>query len=266
MKKASTFLCRGLVVTGLFWVGPVAGAAVLATYNFSGTATGNVFDSTSLTTQLDASGLDVNVSASRIVQGADATIAYYTSSTGAPAGAPYLSVFPGNSTVNAGGAAGTALTTAAAAVAADSYFTFTLTANSGYLLNLSSLTFDTARGGSGTRGFALQTSATGFSTDSSTNINLAGVVSAGTSTSVTTTRPTYTPIVLDLSGASYQGLSSLTLRIFSFSGAVSSSVDYDNIVFNGTAAAAVPEPAVWSSLILGFSLLLVGNRFRRPRY
>jgi hypothetical protein len=158
------------------------------------------------------------------------------------------------------------LTTASAAVAADSYFTFTLTANGGYLLNLSSLTFDAARGGSGSRGFALQTNVTGFSTDSSSNIDLTGAVSSGAFTSLATQRPTYTPVTLDLSGVSYQGLSSLTVRIFSYSGAVASSVDYDNIIFNGTATpVAVPEPTVWSSLILGFSLLLVGNRLRRPR-
>jgi hypothetical protein len=78
-----------------------------------------------------------------------------------------------------------------------------------------------ARGGAGTpRGYAVRSNADSFATNLST-------------ADVQTVRPTYTPISIDLTGAAFQNLSSLTFRVYSYSPAAGSSLDYDNIVVNG---------------------------------
>lgn len=250
-----------LSILSLLVLASTAPAAVLVTFPFSGSTTGNIYDPTSTNTLLNPTGVATNMTASNITQAGAIAWRFQTGTTN-------MSIYPGNTAVNSSTATGTALTTATGtatatdAVAQGSYFTFTITADPGYELDMTSLTFDVARGGAGTRGFAIQTSATGFSTNGSTNLNSStGAVAAGASTAVTTNIPTYTGISMDLSGAAYQNLTSLEVRVYSYSGAVNSSLEYDNFVLNGTVS-AVPEPATWGMMACAGTMFMVMRRRR----
>jgi autotransporter-associated beta strand protein len=111
-----------------------------------------------------------------------------------------------------------------AAVAAEADFKFTLTANDGVILNLTSLVFDVMRGGaSEPRGYEVRSSVDNYAT------------SLGTA-AVPTVRPTFTNVTISLAAPQFQGLSSITFKIYSYSPGTGASVDYDNITINGTTA------------------------------
>ncbi len=247
-----------LSVLSLFVLVSTAPAAVLVNYTFSGTPTGNLYNPTNTNSELFPSNVASNTTASNIAQ--FGPIAWRFQSTAGIG----MSIYPGNTAVNSSTSTGTAITSASAAVLQGSYFNFTLTAGGGFQLNMSSLTFDASKGGATSRGFAIQTSATGFSTDGSTNVNASGVVSAGTFTAISNTFvfPTTSAITLDLSGSSYQGLSSLEIRIFSYSPLTSASLEYDNFALNGSVV-SVPEPATWALLAGAGTTLVVLRRRRR---
>ncbi len=108
------------------------------------------------------------------------------------------------------------------AVANDKYFAFTITANTGYVLNLQSLTFSAARGGGDTpRGWALLSDVDGF-----TNFI--------DNQDVPTVRNVLTDFTVDLSGASFQGLTEITFRMYSYAPHTGQSVEYHNLSLNGT--------------------------------
>ncbi len=221
-------------------------AAVLATYEFTGQTTGQK-------TAIPATSSGSNVTASDVTRN---NVIMDVGNDAAWTSRPYLGASTGSDT------AGAPFANAAAAVSANSYFTFTLTADSGYELDLSSLAFVVTKGGGSTRGFAMQTSATGFSTDGSTNINTStGDVSAGFSQTVTTQRgtPAFTNVNLSLTGAAYQDLDSITFRFFTFAASNFQTVEYDNFTVNGTVS-LVPEPAS-----LGLAGVVVIGAFGRRR-
>ena len=155
-----------------------------------------------------------------------------SSAATAPPSAPFLRVDPqGNST------------TPELAITNNKYFQFTITPTTGTLLP-QSLEFDAARGGAGTpRGYAVRSSADNFASTIS-------------SADLATVRPLFTHVTIPLTAPQFQGLSSLTFRVYSYSPAAGNSVDYDNIVFT-----AVPEPTS-AALLLG-TLLPVALRRRR---
>jgi hypothetical protein len=107
------------------------------------------------------------------------------------------------------------------------YFTFSVAANAGYELDLSSVTFNVARGGAATpRDYDIRTSLDGFAT------SVTGIVE------ILTQRPTFTPVTIDLSDASFQNLSSpLTFQFRFFTPGFSQNVDFDDITVNGLVAA-----------------------------
>jgi hypothetical protein len=116
-------------------------------------------------------------------------------------------------------------------VRANVFFTFTISANAGSELDLTSLDFNVAQGG-GTalqRDYDIRTSLDGFAT------SLTGVVP------IPSVRPTFTAATVDLSGASFQNLTSpLTFQFRFFTPTVSQNIDFDNITLNGTVS-TVPE-------------------------
>jgi lysophospholipase L1-like esterase len=108
--------------------------------------------------------------------------------------------------------------TPAAAVASGNYATFTLTSTGP--MNLSSLTLDGAYSAfSSPAGYALESSADGYASILST---------AG----FTTQTPTFTTKSIDLSSAAFQGLSSITFRVFGYVNNTGSE-QFDNITVNG---------------------------------
>jgi autotransporter-associated beta strand protein len=119
------------------------------------------------------------------------------------------------------------------AIANNADFKFTLTANAGFLLDLTSLTFDVMRGGASTpRGYDVRSSIDNFA------------ATLGTA-DVPTARPTFTPVVIDLTGSPFQNLTTITFKIFGYTPATGSSMDYDNIVINGAAESLPVTGYTW---------------------
>jgi len=181
----------------------------------------------------------VHASATAITDPTNSVGLEISSAATTPPNAPFLRLDPqGNSPDLA-----TALTN-------NKYYQFTLSAENGFQLDLSSLTFDVERGGAGTpRGYAVRSDADGFSSNLST-------------ADVTTARPAYTPISISLAAAAFQDRSSITFRVYSYAPAAGNSLDYDNIVVNGTIA-PVPEPEIFAILSVG-AIALCGRRRLAP--
>ena len=137
------------------------------------------------------------------------------------------------------------------AVAAGDYFGFTVNADVGFELGLTSLTFDIGRALRGTQDYAVRSNVDGFAE----NIVFANDVIP---------LDTLAPQLVDLSGAAYQGLESIELRIYfddRVNNSPSSSATYiDNVQLNGDVT-AIPEPS--SSIILGLAAALSVLRRRR---
>ena len=130
-------------------------------------------------------------------------------------------------------------TTQAAAFTNNADFKFTLTADTGFLLNLTALDFDAMRGGAGTpRGYAVRSSVDGFASVFGT-------------ADLPTVRPTFTHVTLSLAGAAFQNLSTITFKIYSYSPATGSSVDYDSFVVSGTAATIPLTGYTWKGNVSG---------------
>jgi len=156
-----------------------------------------------------------------------------------------------------------------AALTNNKYFQFSIAANAGTVVNLSSLTFNVQRGGAGTpRGFFVETSADNFATPVA--VTGSPALTANTTNpignDVNTVRPTFTMVTADLSAATFQNIQNqpggaLIFRIYNYAPAAGNSLDYDDITVNGTAT-AVPEPA--SAGLLGLAAMgLLARRRRR---
>lgn len=139
------------------------------------------------------------------------------------------------------------------------YIGFTVTAGSGYELDLSALSFNygaQAASGSYTQTLSLRTSADGFAAD------LAGTYSSNPLASNGNNASTPQSASFDLSGAAFQNLSSLEVRIYLVNSA--SSNNYisrtDNVLLTGDVA-AIPEPkTLWIAGLLGAMILMRRRR------
>lgn len=150
-------------------------------------------------------------------------------------------------------------TSLANAIAADDYYTLNFSAASGFEMDLTalSLVFDSST----TTGIdiAVRSSVDGFSTDV---YNWGGDLGAAGHT-----------VTIDLSGGTYDNLSSIEFRIYGWGSTASSNRlaigtlgtadGVDDIVLQGTVA-AVPEPSVYTMLLLGM-LGIAGVVFFRKR-
>jgi autotransporter-associated beta strand protein len=220
-----------------------------------GTQTDPTYDSTTLTTQLDPTNVPT-MNGSQIVEGGDneiggagdSTIALKTATTGSPPNYPCLQAYAGNSAINSSTASGTAITTALQAETNNCYFTFTVSGMGTNTLNLASLTFNGQNGGSGLRGFSIQESVDGFSTNGTTdfvpqttNATYRGEAAYGSAGS-------YSNYSYSLTASKFQGLSNITFRIFVFGPGTSSSIEFDDIELNGTVVGTMtstPQNDVW---------------------
>jgi hypothetical protein len=150
--------------------------------------------------------------------------------------------------------------TAADAASDTDFFTFTIAGNGGQLLNLSSLVLDLGASVNTTTGGTVPFDNTVFVSSGATQIGTANSTTVS-NTNGTPGFPT-TAASFDLSGAEFQGLSTIT---FKFAFADSADQDaainrLDNVVLNGTTALAVPEPSM-----LALAPLTLATMMRRRR-
>ena len=119
-----------------------------------------------------------------------------------------------------------ATTTPALAVASGDYATFTLTDTTP--MDLTSLTFGGAYGQfANPAGYAVESSVDGF----------ASYVTGAFSTQYST----FTTQTIDLTPAQFQGLTSITFRVFGYV-KNAGTLDFSNFTVDGSLASAVPEP------------------------
>lgn len=116
----------------------------------------------------------------------------------------------------------TGATTSALAISTNSYFTITITPQNDRVLNFDSLTFQIGRGGATTpRGWVVRSSADSYAS----NVGTADV---------TALRPSLELATVDLSGGSFQTISTpITFRIYTYSPTAGSSLEIDDITFYG---------------------------------
>jgi len=149
------------------------------------------------------------------------------------------------------------------------FFTFTLTAAQGYVIDMSSLTFGVVRNGTGPRTFAWRSDVDSFAsnlsdytatTPNSTFLSLSG----GVITLTDTTSTTQTGNVINLSGLA--NVSSLTLRFYAYNSEATAGTGglQGDLSFAGTMiSTAVPEPSTYGMVLGG--LALAGAVVRRRR-
>ena len=134
--------------------------------------------------------------------------------------------------------------TLAGAITVDHYIQFTIAASTNFILNLTSIEMNGQSSSTGANSAAFMSSVAGF-----TDGNELGLVTgvAGNIGGFDTDASGFgAPI--DLSGAAYQGISSVTFRFYGWDTTSGSGITYirsltgDDLVINGTVA-AVPEPS-----------------------
>jgi len=136
-----------------------------------------------------------------------------------------------------------------AAEFATGYWTLTVTANAGYQLDLTSLDYDIARGGTaGTRLYMLFAEVDGgvfafgdTPIDASPGGNETGL------------RTSPRPVSVDLTGAAYQGIDSITFRFYPLTDSTTRTMGFDGWTLSGT---VVPEPGSAFLLAAGAGWLL----------
>lgn len=126
---------------------------------------------------------------------------------------------------------------------ADRFWEFTVTANQGLVLDLSSLSFDYRSTGTGPTGYQITINGGNLTSGSLLNDS------------------SFHTLPLPISG--YNSLSSAQLRVYA-SGASSGAgtLRIDNVTLNGLTVTPVPEPSTWVLLITG-SVFLVSRMRRR---
>ena len=129
---------------------------------------------------------------------------------------------------------------------------FTISAALGFELNLSTLTFNSAQGGSSeTRGFEIYDATEGTPTIANLLLDV---------DDETGTRAAPTARSIDLSGAAFQGINTVTFRYY----ALTTNTDQRTIEFNSMAlngdVVAVPEPSSAALLGLGGLALILRRR------
>lgn len=144
------------------------------------------------------------------------------------------------------------------ALAAEEYFSVTITAQAGYSLELDSFTFQ-ANGG-GTRGFYVFTSPTGGWTAE----NLAVSDHSYATPEGGTLTAAYQTYSVSLGAATLAAGESAEFRFYlQRESTANAALYFDNLILNGSVAAAIPEPSSYALLASGAMGLFAIMRRRR---
>jgi len=140
---------------------------------------------------------------------------------------------------------------------ATGYFQYTITANPGSKLNLMSLDFGSAVGGTGTRGFEIYAAVNG----GPINFGDTPVLDVDAETGA---RATPVARSASLTAAKFQGIDSVTFRYYPTVPGTGNTIDFTGMTLNGTVT-PVPEPSSAVAL-LGVTAAAMGlrRRHRRP--
>lgn len=126
------------------------------------------------------------------------------------------------------------------AITNNDYMTFTVSPNGGYGLDLDSLTFRTRanQANNSADRWALFSSVDGFASGDQ--------IATGQTTDLATWTGASNNILIDLTGASYQGLESVTFRLYIYGGNTNSSSAtlFDKVVLNGTLGDDLNAPVI----------------------
>lgn len=255
MNRNRMWLGAGVVALGLGVVvaAPVR-ADVLGFYQFGTPGQETTAESGPAYAPTTANPL-VNVSS---VTDPAGTVGIEISNAGAPANVPFLRIDPQGSSTNPD-----------VANTNNKYFQFSIAANPGTDVDLSSLTFNVARGGAGTpRGFFVKSSVDNFvgALAASGNPGLSANATNPIGNDINSARPNYTAVTIDLSAAGFQNIQNLasgvTFRVYAYAPSSGNSVDFDDLAINGTAL-AVPEPGTLALGGIGAAGLLARRGRRR---
>lgn len=197
-----------LAISAVLLAQAPAGAEVISGFNFGPNGT--------TPSILTPTTVGLNVVISPITADAGATLDISSGQGNPPSTAPWLRVVPNGT-----------FTTAAAAVTGNVDFKWTVDVTRGSVLNLNNLVFDAIKGGAGTRGFAVRSSVDGFGANLFTS-DITAQRGVNGSAMQSFASPDLT------ANALYQGLTTITFKIYSYSNGNGSSVEYDNIVLNGS--------------------------------
>ena len=141
----------------------------------------------------------------------------------------------------------------AGAVTTQQYFTFTITADSGYAFDLDNLTFDIGRGLRGAEDYAVRSSVDSY---------VDNIVFADDEIDQTPAGQD-----INLYDSAYNGLTSIGFRIYlddrRNNSASASETFIDNVVLNGTVS-AIPEPSAYAAILgcLALAILIVRRKGR----
>ena len=238
MRTGFAAISGGVALLTLGLANPARASIVV--YDFSNTTTASTFAGPSAT--------DPNVTSSNTITGPNLTQDFSITDYGQQIIRPATIAAPPTNDE-------------AGALSSGSYFSFTVTPNAGEAMNISSLTFDSARGGAATpRSWYWFSSIKGFTAGNEIAFHTED-----------SQRPTFTHYTsatvpgLDVSAiAAYQHVNvPVEFRMYVSTPAGGQSIDADNITINGTVtAAASPEPASMALIVLA-GLGVLGRRSSR---
>ncbi len=232
------------VIAGMVLAGGVVQAGVLSAWEVDGVvvAEGTGIDTGSAPYTFTAGEMGTNVN--------DAKLSLGNVNPSTTAGQYGMKISAGDEQTNLAGA-----------IANDQYIQFTVTAAEGYGLNLESIEINGQSSGTGADDVAILSDVDGFAADQ--------VIDSVTGISDVTggfdTDDSGFGAPINASGASFQGLESVTFRLYGWGTTSGDGVTYlrnlsgDNLIVNGTVS-SIPEPAVSSLIILGGTALLCRRR------